>query len=368
MEADRDRAGIYFSSNPEVASGHAIERRLGESEEEFGARTPNVRPVFLDFKNPLVVDAKGAAWDKIPAAALDEAKGKPARDGGEATVSTSTIVTSARIRDQGEPKWDSVIVRNVEEAHEAGQPGDTYVALDASQVVSQFEPGAPAQVTTPYAREAIQPEPSAPPIDEQQVSADITDIVNRIAPGVRVEAMEAEGGVTGEFRVEDGEQIIRVALDGNPEKVVRHEAIHSLKNQGLFTDPEWSALVNETAAKKWVEKHKIEERYPDLFENGNPSESAIEEAIAEEFTAWVQGRPDATKSPAIQRMQVSSGRWWRRCKSSSARWSGARLATVPSSGGRGEARGAMSSQHRGACDEGNPGQGLYFTGNIFDNS
>ena len=51
-------------------------------------------------------------------------------------------------------------------------------------------------------REGIRPEPSAPPIDEQQVSADITDIVNRIAPGVRVEAMEAEGGVTGEFRVQ----------------------------------------------------------------------------------------------------------------------------------------------------------------------
>ncbi|MEM1149284.1 MAG: LPD38 domain-containing protein [Pseudomonadota bacterium] len=75
--------------------------------------------------------------------------------------------------------------------------------------------------------------------------------------------------------------VIANAID--PEATMYHEVIHALREMNLFTPQEWGALQS-AAAKGWVEKHDIANRYPDLL----PSQQ-IEEAIAEEFAAYAQG-------------------------------------------------------------------------------
>ena len=130
--------------------------------------------------------------------------------------------------------------------------------------------------------------------EHDNIRRDMRDILARLVPGARLETEDldvagAAAGttVTGMFEQRDGEAIIHVALKGNPRETLRHEAVHALKNLGLFTDPEWSVL-NETAkSKKWIEKHRIADRYPGMMQDGQPTEAAVEEAIADEFAAWV---------------------------------------------------------------------------------
>ncbi|MCG7492462.1 LPD38 domain-containing protein [Thalassobius sp. Cn5-15] len=64
---------------------------------------------------------------------------------------------------------------------------------------------------------------------------------------------------------------------------LNHEAIHALRNLGLFTDAEWKAL--EKVAPKWRDRYSIDERYPDLSEDARN-----EEAIAEAFAEWAAAK------------------------------------------------------------------------------
>lgn len=69
----------------------------------------------------------------------------------------------------------------------------------------------------------------------------------------------------------------------NPLGTVRHETLHALKSDGLFTDAEWSTLSEVAVAQGWLDKQygtgmSIRQRYPDLDKMGQ-----IEEAIAEQF-------------------------------------------------------------------------------------
>ena len=72
-------------------------------------------------------------------------------------------------------------------------------------------------------------------------------------------------------------QIAMAAVD--PEGTVRHEAIHAMRDMGLFTPDEWAALQRAADRGKWIEKHRIAERYPEKA-------IQLEEAIAFEFEAW----------------------------------------------------------------------------------
>lgn len=91
--------------------------------------------------------------------------------------------------------------------------------------------------------------------------------------------MAEQGAV--EFGPEGIEILIGNTLDGM--NTLNHEAIHILRQRGLFSDAEWSALASE-AESRWMAEFDIEERYPDLSR-----EAQIEEAIAEAFAAHTDG-------------------------------------------------------------------------------
>ncbi|UWQ30271.1 LPD38 domain-containing protein [Leisingera sp. M523] len=92
--------------------------------------------------------------------------------------------------------------------------------------------------------------------------------------------MREQGAV--EFGPEGIEILIGNTLDGM--NTVNHEAIHILRQRGLFSDAEWNALAAE-AESRWMAEFDIEARYPDLSQ-----EAHIEEAIAEAFAAHADGR------------------------------------------------------------------------------
>ena len=76
-------------------------------------------------------------------------------------------------------------------------------------------------------------------------------------------------------RVKPG--LIQIAMASrDPEGVLRHEAIHAMRDMGLFTRNEWKTLQDAADAGKWRDKHRIAEFYSD-------PEIMLEEAIAFEF-------------------------------------------------------------------------------------
>jgi predicted RNA methylase len=65
----------------------------------------------------------------------------------------------------------------------------------------------------------------------------------------------------------------------DPDATLDHEAIHALKNLGLFTDQEWNVLADR-ARRSWIRRHAVRQRWPEA-----DAEQQIEEAVAEEFAA-----------------------------------------------------------------------------------
>ena len=77
--------------------------------------------------------------------------------------------------------------------------------------------------------------------------------------------------------------LIAVSLNSpNPLKTLHHEAIHALKDLGMFSDAEW-AVLEKAAEDKWIDKYNIKDRY-----KGFSREVQIEEAIANAFPEFMQ--------------------------------------------------------------------------------
>lgn len=62
---------------------------------------------------------------------------------------------------------------------------------------------------------------------------------------------------------------------------VKHEAIHQLRQYGLFTEAEWQILEDAAVQHDWLDRHNINTRY-----RGENFPTRLEEAIAEEFGQW----------------------------------------------------------------------------------
>lgn len=88
-------------------------------------------------------------------------------------------------------------------------------------------------------------------------------------------------GVAGRYA--DG--LVTVALDStqNPRDTLNHEAIHILKESGLFKPPEWRSLEAAARADKAM-MGSIRKRYPELDEAAQ-----IEEAVADRYARWAAG-------------------------------------------------------------------------------
>lgn len=88
------------------------------------------------------------------------------------------------------------------------------------------------------------------------------------------------GGVRGAY----WRRVIVVAMDGADKlNAVRHEAIHAMRNLGLFRPAEWKAL-EVMAREKWIDQYQVRERWGGLSED-----QLIEEAIAEAFADYARG-------------------------------------------------------------------------------
>ena len=120
------------------------------------------------------------------------------------------------------------------------------------------------------------------------VHREINEIISRIVPNVNIEIIPEPGNNKTGFYA-DG--LIQVALNPSANKTALHEAIHALHDLGLFTPEEWRTL-SQAAETSWVKKHNIQELYPEMFwDDGTPTQDAIEEAIAEEFANWQESSP-----------------------------------------------------------------------------
>jgi len=83
-------------------------------------------------------------------------------------------------------------------------------------------------------------------------------------------------------------RIITLCLDNRGiEATLHHEAIHALKEMGLFSQKEWATL-SKIAKDKWIDQYNINNRYPNASE-----EVKIEEAIASAFPDYMKqvGQP-----------------------------------------------------------------------------
>ena len=121
----------------------------------------------------------------------------------------------------------------------------------------------------------------------------LENALETMAPGILLETPARidtpQGPARGRFREDERRAIIEVSRTQSRKQMrqtLRHEVIHALRSRGLFTDAEWSTLTETAARENWMDKWNIQERYPFLMADGEPTAAALEEAIADEFAAW----------------------------------------------------------------------------------
>ena len=113
--------------------------------------------------------------------------------------------------------------------------------------------------------------------------------------GLRLVDSIRNGTAEGQY----AQQLITLAMDNtDPMGVLRHEAIHALKELGAFTDAEWKVL-SKAAKDKWINQfynqdmqNKYQEAYLEAYGNldGFP-EYMQEEAIAQAFRFYTETKP-----------------------------------------------------------------------------
>lgn len=69
--------------------------------------------------------------------------------------------------------------------------------------------------------------------------------------------------------------------------VARHEGIHLLYREGLFTPEEWQTLSQAAKDEDWLGRYNIHQRY-----DGLPDEAKVEESIAEGYREWAGAKDE----------------------------------------------------------------------------
>ena len=150
-------------------------------------------------------------------------------------------------------------------------------------------------------------------LSREELEEAVAEIADQLAPQSDVytmtrktaqEALDVEGNWQGGAALDGLESMIFVAIDTeeDPRTTVRHEAIHALRDLGLFTAAEWSVLRNAALNDGWMKKHRIRQRYANFFDaDGNPNEDAIEEAVAEEFAFYMREEGQDPRSAVVRR-------------------------------------------------------------------
>ena len=92
----------------------------------------------------------------------------------------------------------------------------------------------------------------------------------------------AHGVFTPGMDASRGPWIVYDLLSDDPQGTARHEAIHWLYRQGLFTNAEWNVLNKAAETEGWQQRFSIDTRYPDANDY-----LKREESIAEGFREWM---------------------------------------------------------------------------------
>lgn len=119
----------WFTTDPSAASKFSMKgahmKKNASGKEEYVLPNSVVTPAYLSMKRPLVIDAQGADWNRIP---FGDPRDKLFR-------STDEIADFAR-----DEKYDGVIFKNVNESdlHVDLDPIDVYATFKPEQVKSTF--------------------------------------------------------------------------------------------------------------------------------------------------------------------------------------------------------------------------------------
>lgn len=155
------------------------------------------------------------------------------------------------------------------------------------------------------------PPDGMPSMDAVQAAVDATHAM--LGGKGRVEVYSSPDGLLS-YKMPDGSvvkvsglalgRVIKVALtkDGVG-SALNHEAMHALKNMGVFTKGEWKVLEAAADRGKWIERYGIEDRYPNLDRAGQ-----IEEALAEHFAA-TEGAKGSKADPLMTRLGTKLRNW-----------------------------------------------------------
>jgi len=106
------------------------------------------------------------------------------------------------------------------------------------------------------------------------------------------------GDTLGEWRAEldelgNIERIIEIAMDsGDTMNTLHHEAIHAMRELGIFTEGEWRAMAKAVSNSPWMDW--ANDNYPDLDKAGR-----FEEAIAQAYADW---RTDRQAAPLLTKI------------------------------------------------------------------
>lgn len=126
---------------------------------------------------------------------------------------------------------------------------------------------------------------------EAELVAKIDEELQRIAPQAGRQVAEkitagAQGLHWAAGLKRSTPSLITLSMEApDPVGVGYHEAIHHLRNRGLFTAEEWTTLAKASEDGKWLEKFDIEGRYSERQQSAK-----IEESVAEAFREWRNGK------------------------------------------------------------------------------
>ena len=308
-----------FYRNPEKWSGLRSAKDIAEGLDLYLEEAQNYDPRMDDMfegirePNPDEMLARARGGDERAGLVEVAVEHGLSQLGDEKSLTREALISrfEGRLADGGStitrlPKAQQATIRRKDAAalerlrNEGHGPGIAGVASGATQAGAAGERPRREGLADERRREAevgSQPrrgsDASRDAANNPEIIAELDTLIERLAPGVGLEtpaqARDPQGRyISGKFTPNIRQDIITVALEGNPAETLRHEVLHALRNAGLFSIPEWNSLQRDAVRKGWLGKYKIRERYPELYIGDTPTGFAIEEAIADAFAAWGQ--------------------------------------------------------------------------------
>src|SRR6185312_12734677 len=145
---------------------------------------------------------------------------------------------------------------------------------------------------------------------ETELAGAIHDEIGRITGG-RAKVQPSAGirykGHTPQGMYFDRAPLILYDLLGDdPMGTARHEAMHFLRHEGLFTDAEWQTLTKAAQEEGWAQRYGIDRRYDEIYAGRKDlDELKNEESIVEAFREWAAQPEHARRaySPVAQIFQ-----------------------------------------------------------------